>query len=36
MSMLKLHRVSKTFNPGTPNEVRALIDVTLNLAPAPS
>jgi putative ABC transport system ATP-binding protein len=34
MSMLKLHRVSKTFNPGTPNEVRALIDVTLNLAPA--
>jgi putative ABC transport system ATP-binding protein len=32
--MLRLHHVSKTFNPGTPNEVRALTDVTLNLAPA--
>lgn len=29
--MLQIDRVSKTFNPGTPNEVRALRDVSLNL-----
>jgi putative ABC transport system ATP-binding protein len=30
--MLRLDRVSKTFNPGTVNEVRALSDVSLDLA----
>ena len=29
--MLEIHRISKTFNPGTPNEVRALTDVSLTL-----
>ena len=29
--MLEINRVSKTFNPGTPNEVRALTDVSLVL-----
>jgi len=30
--MLEIQRISKTFNPGTPNEVRALTDVSLSLA----
>lgn len=29
--MLQINRISKTFNPGTPNEVRALCDVSLAL-----
>src|SRR4051794_37776458 len=29
--MLEIQRISKTFNPGTPNEVRALTDVSLSL-----
>ena len=29
--MLEIHRISKTFNPGTPNEVKALTDVSLTL-----
>jgi putative ABC transport system ATP-binding protein len=29
--MLEIRRISKTFNPGTPNEVRALTDVSLTL-----
>jgi putative ABC transport system ATP-binding protein len=29
--MLQISRISKTFNPGTPNEVRALRDVSLTL-----
>src|SRR5258708_7383575 len=29
--MLAIDRISKTFNPGTPNEVRALTDVSLKL-----
>jgi putative ABC transport system ATP-binding protein len=29
--MLQITRISKTFNPGTPNEVRALTDVSLTL-----
>ncbi len=29
--MLKIEQISKTFNPGTPNEVRALADVSLTL-----
>ncbi len=29
--MLEINRISKTFNPGTPNEVRALTDVSLKL-----
>jgi len=29
--MIKIDRISKTFNPGTPNEVRALSGVSLNL-----
>ena len=32
--MLQINRISKTFNPGTPNEVRALTDVSLSLAPS--
>ena len=32
--MLEIHQISKTFNPGTPNEVRALTDVSLKLAPS--
>ena len=31
--MLKLERISKTFNPGTINEKKALIDLSLHLAP---
>ena len=31
ISMLEIHRISKTFNPGTLNEVRALTDVSLSL-----
>jgi putative ABC transport system ATP-binding protein len=31
-AMLKIDRISKTFNPGTSNEVRALCDVSLELA----
>ena len=31
--MLKLEHISKTFNPGTINEKRALSDVSLRLAP---
>src|SRR5579872_3878934 len=31
--MLEIHRIFKTFNPATPNEVRALSDVSLTLAP---
>ena len=31
--MLKLNNISKTFNPGTVNEKRALNGVTLHLAP---
>lgn len=31
--MLKLEHVSKTFNPGTINEKKAIIDLTLRLAP---
>lgn len=31
--MLQIDRITKTFNPGTPNEVRALRGVTLDLAP---
>ncbi|HWG22273.1 MAG TPA: ATP-binding cassette domain-containing protein [Terracidiphilus sp.] len=31
--MLQINRISKTFNPGTPNEVRALTNVSLTLAP---
>jgi putative ABC transport system ATP-binding protein len=30
--MLEIDRISKTFNPGTPNEVRALTDVSLSLS----
>jgi putative ABC transport system ATP-binding protein len=33
MSMLQINRIFKTFNPNTPNEVRALCDVSLELAP---
>jgi putative ABC transport system ATP-binding protein len=29
--MLEINRISKTFNPGTPNEVRALTDISLSL-----
>jgi putative tryptophan/tyrosine transport system ATP-binding protein len=32
--MLEISRISKTFNAGTPNEVRALSDVSLRLAPS--
>jgi len=32
MNMLQVNRISKTFNPGTPNQVIALSDVSLNLA----
>ena len=32
MNMLQINRIFKTFNPATPNEVRALTDVSLNLA----
>jgi putative ABC transport system ATP-binding protein len=32
--MLEINRISKTFNPGTPNEVRALTDVSLKLGPS--
>ena len=31
--MLKLHNISKTFNPGTVNEKTALSSVNLHLAP---
>lgn len=31
--MLKLHNISKTFNPGTVNEKKALSGVSLHLAP---
>lgn len=31
--MLEVDRISKTFHPGTPNEVRALRDVTLTIQP---
>ena len=31
--MLQINRIFKRFNPGTPNEVRALSDVSLDLAP---
>ena len=31
MPMLEIHRISKTFNPGTPNEVRSLCDISLSL-----
>ena len=31
MTMLEINRISKTFNPGTSNEVRALCDVSLQL-----
>ncbi len=31
--MLEIHHIAKTFSPGTPNEVRALQDVTLSIDP---
>ena len=31
--MLKIDHISKTFNPGTPNEKKALTDLSLHLAP---
>jgi len=31
--MLQINRIFKTFNPGTPNEVRAISDISLDLAP---
>jgi putative ABC transport system ATP-binding protein len=32
--MLKISQIYKTFNPGSPNEVRALSDVSITLSPA--